>query len=153
MTVEGSALIFPLNPPSTIRLQLPICMAPLCIIAWEQSMQERRKTQRSPAYLGGRITTDRKLISIDCVVRNTSGAGARLIVPDAALLPEQFELHIPRKNAAYRVRACWRRQKDVGIEIMPLEAGDAPVSLAMARRLKRPEAENAGLKRRLGEGA
>jgi hypothetical protein len=114
-------------------------------------MQERRKERRSPAYLGGQITTDRRLIAIDCLVRNTSGAGARLVVPHATLLPEEFELHIPRKNSAYRVRACWRRLEDVGIEIMPLAACDAPVPLALARRVRTLETENAGLRKQLAD--
>jgi hypothetical protein len=110
---------------------------------------ERRKEGRSPSYLGGQITTDRRLIAIDCVVRNTSGAGARLAVPHATLLPDEFELHIPKKNCAYRVRACWRRTEEVGVEIVPLEVADAPIPLTLARRLKILEAENAALKRRL----
>ena len=114
-------------------------------------MQERRKEGRSPAYLGGQITTDRRLVAIDCIVRNTSGAGARLEVPNATMLPETFELHIPRKNSAYRVRARWRRLEDVGVEVEPLEQSDAPVPLALARRIRRLEAENAGLRRRLQE--
>jgi len=111
--------------------------------------QERRKEGRSPSYLGGQITTDRRLIAIDCVVRNTSGTGARLVVPHATLLPDVFELHIPKKNCAYRVHACWRGVGDVGVEIMPLDATEAPIPLTLARRLKVLEAENASLRRRL----
>jgi len=116
-------------------------------------MQERRKEGRSPSYLGGRITTDRRLIAIECVVRNTSGVGARVVVPSATLLPEEFELHIPRKNAAYRVRARWRHLKDVGIEIVPFEAHDGTVPLSLARRLRQLEAENADLLRQLGQSS
>jgi hypothetical protein len=112
---------------------------------------ERRKHQRSPAYMGGQITTDRRLISIDCVVRNMSGAGAKLVVPNATLLPDEFELHIAKRETASRVRARWRRERELGVEIVPLAAEQAPVPLALARRIKRLEAENAGLKRRLGE--
>ncbi len=112
-------------------------------------MLGRRKETRSPSYLGGQITTDRRLIAIDCVVRNTSGAGARLVVPYATLLPDVFELHIPKKNSAYRVRACWRRTGAVGIEIMPLDETEAPVPFPLAPRLKLPEAENAELRRHL----
>jgi hypothetical protein len=114
--------------------------------------QERRKHQRSPAYMGGQITTDRRLISIDCVVRNMSGAGAKLVVPNATLLPDEFELHIAKRESASRVRARWRRERELGVEMIPLPAADAPVPLALARRIKRLEAENAGLKRRLGDG-
>jgi len=112
-------------------------------------MQERRKEGRSPAYLGGQITTDRRLIAIDCVVRNTSGSGARLAVPHATLLPDVFELHIPKKNSAYRVRACWRGEDDVGVEIVPLAERDAPIQLTLARRLQILEAENAALRQQL----
>ncbi len=112
-------------------------------------MQERRKEGRSSSYLGGQITTDRRLISIDCLVRNTSGAGARLEVPHAALLPETFELHIPKKNAAYRVRTCWRTVDAVGVEVLPLEAAEAPIPLTLARRLKILEAENAALRQQM----
>jgi hypothetical protein len=112
-------------------------------------MLERRKEGRSPSYLGGRITTDRKLIAIDCVVRDTSGAGARLKLPNTTLLPDTFELHIPRKNSAYRVRARWRRLQDVGVEIVPLDAHDGPVPITLERRLRLLESENASLRRRL----
>jgi hypothetical protein len=114
-----------------------------------QGQQERRKEGRSPSYLGGRIITDRKLITIECVVRDTSGAGARVVVPNATLLPEQFELHIPRKNTAYRVRARWRRAQDLGVEIVPLDARDGAVPITMARRLRKLQVENADLRRRL----
>jgi len=70
-------------------------------------------------------------------------------LPHATLLPDVFELHIPKKNCAYRVRACWRGADEVGVEIMPLDASDSPVPLTLARRLKILEAENAALKRRL----
>jgi hypothetical protein len=110
--------------------------------------QERRKEGRSPSYLGGQITTDRKLIAIDCVVRNTSGAGAKLMLPAATPLPDVFELHIPRKNTAYRVCARWRDADGIGVQVMPL-ADDAPVPIELARRIKQLEAENADLRRRL----
>src|SRR6266545_2930225 len=99
-------------------------------------MQERRKEQRLPAYLGGVITTDRRLTGLDCLVRNTSGAGAKIVLPHTALLPDHFELHIPFKRSAYRVRARWRRLEEIGVEIVPLQASAAPVPLALARQIR-----------------
>jgi hypothetical protein len=115
----------------------------------EQATRERRKRTRSPSYLAGRITAGRGLVAMECVVRNSSDAGARLIVADHTRLPDVFRLHIPRKDRAYQVRACWRRRDHVGVEIMPFETTDAAVPLTMARRLKRLEAENAALKQQL----
>src|ERR1700741_1710433 len=117
----------------------------------QSPQQERRKQQRSPAFMGGQITTDRKLIAIDCVVRNMSGAGAKLIVSNATLLPEEFELHIAKHESASWVRTRWRRERERVVEGVPLAVHAAPVPLALARRIKRLEAENAGLRRRLSE--
>jgi len=49
------------------------------------------------------------------------------------------------------VRACWRTLDEVGVEILPLDASDAPIPLTLARRPKILEAENAALRRRLSE--
>jgi hypothetical protein len=95
------------------------------------------------------ITTDRREIAIDCLVRNASGDGVKLVVPNTTSLPDQFELHIPRWQGAYRVRARWRQLEEVGVEIERPQQSAAPVPLALARRVKQLEAENAALKRRL----
>jgi hypothetical protein len=115
-------------------------------------MLDRRKEERSPSYLGGKITTGRRLVAFDCVVRNTSGGGARLVLSHTTLLPDEFELHIPLRNTACRVRACWRDEHHVGVQVVPLEARQAPISFAQARRIKRLQEENSRLKRLLGEG-
>jgi hypothetical protein len=114
-------------------------------------MPERRKQARSRVYLGCRITTDRRLTGLDCVVRNTSDTGARLAVPATAALPDRFELYIPRRQTACVVRARWRRRDEVGVEIEAAQPGAEPVSLALARRVRLAEAENARLKRLLAE--
>lgn len=104
-----------------------------------------------PTYLGAQITTDRALTAIDCVVRNMSGKGAKLLVPSTTLIPDEFILQITSRETAYRVRPRWRRQRALGVEVVPLAADHAPVPLAAARRIKQLEDENAGLKRRLSE--
>jgi hypothetical protein len=114
-------------------------------------MPERRKQARSRVYLGCRITTDRRLTGLDCVVRNTSDTGARLAVPATAALPDRFELYIPRRQTACVVRARWRRSGEVGVEIEAAHPSSAPVSLALARRIKLAEAENVRLKHLLAE--
>jgi hypothetical protein len=115
----------------------------------EHPMPERRKQARSRVYLGCRITTDRRLTGLDGVVRNTSETGARLAVPAAEPLPDRFELHIPRRQSACVVRTRWRRHDAVGVEIEAAQPDSAPVSLALARRIRLAEAENARLKRLL----
>jgi hypothetical protein len=117
----------------------------------KRTIPERRKQARSRVYLGCRITTDRRLTGLDGVVRNTSDAGARLAVPATATIPDQFELYIPGRQTACVVRTRWRRRDEVGVEIEAVQPGAAPMSLALARRVKLAEAENARLKRLLAE--
>ena len=112
-------------------------------------MLERRREQRTRAYLGGRIITDPRLTPINCVIRNTSGAGVKLVVASGALLPDEFDLHIPKSEAEFRVRTRWRRSEELGVEVAPAPVATAPIALDLARRLKRLEAENAVLKKRL----
>lgn len=114
-------------------------------------MLDRRREQRTRTYLGGRIVTDHRLTSINCLIRNTSGAGAKLVVASGALLPDEFDLQIPKNETEFRVRARWRRSEEVGVEVAPAPAATAPIALDMARRLKLLEAENAALKKRLGD--
>jgi len=115
----------------------------------KRTMPERRKQTRSRVYLGCRITTDPRLTGLDGVVRNTSDSGARLAVPATASIPDRFELHIPRRQTACVVRTRWRRRDEVGVEIEAAQPDAAPISLALARRVKLAEAENARLKRLL----
>jgi hypothetical protein len=117
----------------------------------KRTMPERRKQARSRVYLGCRITTDARLTGLDGVVRNTSDAGARLAVPATATIPNQFELYIPHRQTACVVRTRWRRCDEVGVEIEAAQPDAAPISLALARRAKLAEAENARLKRLLAE--
>jgi hypothetical protein len=114
-------------------------------------MRDRRKEQRFPAYLGGRITFSKRFAVADCLVRNTSATGARLVLHNGAFIPDEFDLSIPHRQADYRVRARWRSIDAIGVEITTHAAAPAPVPLSLARRMKRLESENAVLKRRLRE--
>jgi len=115
-------------------------------------MAEQRKEQRTPAYLGGRIISDRRRAPVDCIVRNISGAGAKLIVKSTTLLPEEFDLHIPKQDRECRVRARWRGAKEIGVEIAPAPQDiGGVIPLTLAKRLRQLEAENAILKKHLEE--
>jgi PilZ domain-containing protein len=113
-------------------------------------MRERRKAQRWPAYLGGVIALDHQS-TLDCLIRNTSPCGARLTIDRADLLPEEFTLHIPAKQTEVRVTTRWCRADVIGIEAIPMHQSDAPISLALVRRLRLLEQQNQRLRRRLAD--
>jgi hypothetical protein len=113
-------------------------------------MQDRRREQRWPAYLGGTITYSKRVAVLDCLVRNISPRGARLTIA-SGIVPDAFELHIPQQQAEYHARMRWRSADAIGVEFSHAQDAAAPVPLSLVRRIKRLENENAGLRRRLHE--
>jgi hypothetical protein len=99
---------------------------------------ERRKQQRWPAYWAGRIKFRRSAGVAECLVRNTSGGGAKLVVPGPVFVPREFELNIPKHGVDYRARVIWRRSEEIGVAFERIEADDVRARLAERRRLRQP---------------
>ena len=112
---------------------------------------ERRKHIRKPTYLGGRIAFNHLYATMDCLVRNMSPGGARLIFSGPVVLPENFVLSIPAREKAINARVAWRSADEVGV-VFNIEAPSREVvSLEMARRIRRLEEEKAALNRKIEE--
>ena len=115
-------------------------------------MQEKRKTQRWPAYLGARATFLPHQSTSDCLIRNTSGTGARLRIERGQFVPDEFELTIPTRDTVYRALARWRGYDEVGVELMPVSGNmDMTDQPSIMERLKKAEKKNRKLKLRLAE--
>jgi hypothetical protein len=113
-------------------------------------MRERREYQRGRTYLGGRLAFNNQYCSVDCLVRNMSRNGAKLIFEGTVLLPGEFELTLPQKGESRRARVVWRHQDEAGITFVPA-AEESVASIAMARRIKRLETDRAALQARIAE--
>ncbi|GJE53108.1 hypothetical protein GOFOIKOB_6184 [Methylobacterium tardum] len=127
-------------------------------------MSEHRKETRQRVFLKGRIVFNNGSSSFDCLVRDMSSSGARLVMSDATTLPEAFDLYIPQKDRTYRATLRWRREDGIGVtfEEPARAAGSAPApdpattEAALAMLLKRVselETENAALRRLLASMA
>lgn len=120
-------------------------------------MQERRKSHRSRTYLGGRIAFNQRASTMDCLVRNLSSDGARVVFTNTLTVPDEFDLTITRKAESYRARMVWRQPGEgdapgeAGIVFLEPRAEAAPIPLDVARRLKKCEAERDALKRRVAQ--
>lgn len=118
------------------------------------SMEQRRQP-RLRVFLKGRIHFNNGASSIDCLVRDMSSTGARLLLSETATLPEKFDLHIPQKDRTYRAQLRWRREDGIGVTFdhgsdMAETAPDLTMT-ALLRRVGELEAENAALRRRLAQ--
>jgi len=78
-------------------------------------MSERRTSVRHKSLLRGRIYFNNRQSVVDCLVRDLSGEGAKLIFADTASIPDKIDLYIPQKEQTLHARVCWRSDEEVGI--------------------------------------
>lgn len=112
--------------------------------------EEQRQFPRMRSLLGARARYDQRRTTVDCVIRNISEHGALLVVSDAVLLPNTFELEVTQRQRSYNARVCWRSGTRIGVSFEPDGPRPAaPSGLDIATRLKLAEQDNERLKHRI----
>jgi hypothetical protein len=114
-------------------------------------MAERRRSVRKKSFLRGCVYFDKRRGAIDCLIRDISDEGARIIFSDAVNFPDVVELYIPQKEQTVRARVQWRRGDEVGLAF-PDAARSASVQPQfgdLAQRVAELETEMAALRRTL----
>ena len=117
------------------------------MVGHDAARAERRREVRLRSYLGGRITFNQRFSTMDCLVRNISDRGAKIVLSGQEALPDCFELEIIKRGARLQARIEWQRQGEIGLSFAPRDPVIVPLDLA--RRIKTLMGENAELKRRL----
>jgi hypothetical protein len=87
----------------------------------------------------------------DCLIRDISAFGARLIFSDAVTTPDLLDLYIPQKEQTLRSQVIWRNGLEVGVAF-PQAIHAEPATGAsgeLAERVVKLEAEVLALKRAL----
>jgi PilZ domain len=111
-------------------------------------MNERRVEIRRKTFLRGRILFNSGRAAVDCLIRDISPVGARLIFSDAVSVPDVVELYIPQKEQTLEARVEWRHGDEVGIAFANASQM-TETSNGLAERVERLEAEVAALKKML----
>jgi hypothetical protein len=123
-------------------------------------MSERRKSARQKSFLRGCIYFNKRRSVADCLIRDISDEGAKIIFSDTISIPDVIELYIPQKEQTLRAQVQWRHGNELGVTFgeaspaltQPAETGDLATRVAqletemaaMRRLLKRLKAEVAG---------
>ena len=76
---------------------------------------ERRKVSRNKSFLRGMIYFNNRRNVVDCLIRDISPYGARLIFSDAVTTPDALDLYIPQKEETLRIHVIWRHGQEVGV--------------------------------------
>jgi hypothetical protein len=111
---------------------------------------ERRRHPRGGSLYGGVIIFNARQSTVDCAVRNFSAHDAKIEMAGTALLPDEFDLAIARKDTSFRVRLIWRNPLDAGVQFIDDDSSGV-VSLDAARMLRKRKAEIERLRRRVSE--
>ena len=116
-------------------------------------MSERRNTTRKKSFLQGRIYFNNRRSALDCLIRDISDTGAKLIFSDSVQTPDTIELYVPQKEQTLRAEVQWRRGDEIGVSFTDAETlnADRPVGSAaeLATRVQKLEDEVAALRRLL----
>ncbi len=115
----------------------------------ERTMGERRRSVRQKSFLRGCLYFNKRRSAVDCLIRDISDEGARVIFSDAVSVPDVVELYIPQKEQTLRARVQWRHGDEIGLAFPDaVAAADAsPQAGELVQRVGKLEAEVAALRR------
>jgi PilZ domain len=85
-------------------------------------MPEARRSERVRTHLRAQIIFNNRMSTLDCVIKNISSSGAKLAIADTLRVPNEFELHIPKKGCSYRARLVRRDSEGIGVEFHPADS-------------------------------
>ena len=117
----------------------------------EPNSAERRRTSRQKSLLRGTLHFNNKRTVMDCLVRDISPYGARLVFSGTVVTPDTLDLHIPQKEKTQRVHVIWRHGRELGVAFAQILNAEQPAERRadLAGRVARLEAELAVLKKLL----
>jgi PilZ domain len=116
----------------------------------ERRTVERRKIARQKSFLRGMIYFNNRRNAVDCLIRDISPDGARLIFSDAFSTPDVLDLYIPQKEQTLRTHVIWRHGQEVGVAFAQATQLDPAAETGdLAERVARLEMEIIGLKKLL----
>ncbi len=116
----------------------------------ESRTTERRRIARQKSFLRGMVYFNNRRSVADCLIRDISPYGARLIFSDTVTTPDIIDLYIPQKEQTLRSHVIWRIGHDIGVAFPQAMQAEPPAnSDDLTERVVKLEAEIAAIKRML----
>jgi hypothetical protein len=111
-------------------------------------MAERRQAIRQKSFLRGCVYFNKRRGSLDCLIRDYSETGARIIFSETVSVPDVVDLYIPQKEQTVHARVQWRCGDEIGLAFPDaVRAADGTGVGELALRVAQLESELAGLRR------
>jgi hypothetical protein len=108
-------------------------LRPRTLGAFQKAMTQRRKNLRRPINHPCWIDTGSGNSLIPGQLQNISVAGAKLVVRESDVLPEEFTVYLTQDGKiGRRARVAWRTGAEVGLKILgPAPPGEPPESVIL----------------------
>lgn len=110
-------------------------------------MGERRRSVRHKSFLRGCVYFNKHRNSFDCLIRDLSDEGARIIFSDTVSVPDVIDLYIPQKEQTVRAHVQWRHGDEIGLAFPDPIGGAVPGAEELTARVTQLESEIAALRR------
>jgi hypothetical protein len=111
-------------------------------------MGERRQSLRHKSFLRGCVYFNKRRNAFDCLIRDISDEGARIIFSDTVSVPDVVDLYIPQKEQTLRARVQWRHGDEIGLAFPDaMRAADDTRNGELTKRVAQLESEIASLRR------
>ena len=110
-------------------------------------MVERRRVPRQKSFLRGCVYFDRRRGALECLIRDISDYGARIIFSDNVTVPDAVELHIPQRQKTLRAVVQWRRGDEIGLSFPDAERIGPPGTEELMERIVHLESDVASLRK------
>jgi len=104
-------------------------------------MAERRVTPRQKSFLRGCIYFNNRRSVLDCLIRDLTEDGARIIFSHTVNVPDIVELYIPQREQTVRAHVKWRRGDDIGLDFTNRPAAARAAAAAPAAAAARQDTE------------
>jgi hypothetical protein len=112
-------------------------------------MGEHRRSTRQKSFLRGRVYFNNGRTALDCLIRDISSEGARIIFSDAVSVPDMLDLYLPQKDQTIRSRVRWRHGDEIGLSFPDAihRADNNPAIDDLVARVARLESEIVAMRR------
>jgi len=111
-------------------------------------MSERRQSTRQKSLLRGCIYFNNRRSAFNCLIRDISATGARLILSETISVPDVIDLYVSQKEETLRARVQCAAAANGGRVRSAAHAPRKPAD-DLAERVEKLEAEVAALKKLL----
>ena len=78
--------------------------------------ENERVARRSRVLKGAKLVNMNNWSLVDCIIRDMSETGARIICGDQFAVANEFRFLVPTENTICNARVVWRRGEMLGIE-------------------------------------